>query len=126
MHIWKRSIIAIIALVPLKVWAICPETSVKSLDGLCLDARCAPGITAYMATIDNKFPNLLYIIYAFRRPDKALITAGLTLKPGVSRQPLGFGPSALPALEDREKRLGRLRILECGANPDIIFRWRKK
>lgn len=105
--------------------AICPETSVKRLDGICLDARCPPGAMAYMATIENKFPNVLYITYAFRRPDKAIITAGLTLKPGVSRMPLGFGPQGTLNVEDQETRMGRLRILECGANPDIIYRWRK-
>jgi len=126
MRIWKSAVVALFLLVPSKALAICPETSVKALDGVCLDAKCPPGMTAYMATIENKFPSLLYITYAFRRSDKALITAGLTLKPGVSRLPLGFGPAVLPISEEHDTRLGRLRILECGANPDIIYRCRKK
>ena len=107
-------------------WAICPDASVKKLAGICLDAVCPPGTTAYMATIENKFPRQLYITYAFRRPDKAIITAGLTLKPGTTRMPLGFGPAKIPSGESVEKTKGRLRILECGADPDIIFKWRKK
>lgn len=122
----KWILVIIGCLAPAAALAICPETSVKGLVGICLDQKCPPGTTAYMATIENKFPKLLYITYAFRRPDKAIITAGLTLKPGTSRLPLGFGPSELPLSEAHESRLGRLRILECGANPDIIYRWRRK
>ena len=116
----------IAVLVPLTAAAICPHTSVKGLDGKCLDGRCPPGSTAYMATIENTFPEPLYITYAFRRPDKAIITAGLTLKPGTARLPLGFGPAVLPPDEGYDVRLGRLRILECGSDPDIIYKWRKK
>ena len=126
MRLWKTALVAVSVLISSGAAAICPETSVKGLDGICLDASCPPGVTAYMATIENRFPNQLYITYSFRRPDKALITAGLTLKPGISRMPLGFGPAQLPPSEEYDKRVGRLRILECGANPDIIYRWRKK
>lgn len=107
-------------------YAICPDTSVKKLEGICLDAVCPPGTTAYMATVENKFPHQLFITYAFRRPDKAIITAGLTLQPGVTRMPLGFGPAVIPKTESAERSMGRLRILECGTDPDIIYRWRKK
>jgi hypothetical protein len=106
--------------------AICLHTSVKGLDGRCLDRRCPPGTTAYMATIENSFPEQLYITYAFRRPDGAIITAGLTLDQGVSRLPIGIGPVSLPVGEGYDKRLGRLRILECGIDPAIIFKWRRK
>ena len=124
---WKSLAIAALAvLAPSMALAFCPDTSVKKLEGICLDAKCPPGTTAYMATIENKFPNQLYITYAFRRPDKAVITAGLTLKPGTTRMPPGFGPSQIPSTEDEETRIGRLRILECGANPDIIYKWRRK
>ena len=117
--------IALTAL-PMTAAAICPHTSVKGLDGKCLDGRCPPGSTAYMATIENSFPDQLYITYAFRRPDNAIITAGLALKPGVSRLPLGFGPNILPADEPHNRRLGRLRILECGVDPAIKYKWRRK
>ena len=59
--------IALTAL-PMTAAAICPHTSVKGLDGKCLDGRCPPGSTAYMATIENSFPDQVYITYAFRRP----------------------------------------------------------
>lgn len=124
---WKcLAAAALGVLAPSMAMAFCPDTSVTKLEGICLDAQCPPGTTAYMATIENKFPTQLYITYAFRRPDKAIITAGLTLRPGTSRMPLGFGPSDMPGAEDEETRIGRLRILECGANPDIIYKWRKK
>jgi hypothetical protein len=114
-------------LAPTVALANCPNTSVKSLDGQCLDARCPPGATAYMATIENTFPaEKLYITYAFRRPDNSVITAGLALKPGIQRLPLGFGRSVLSDAESVTERTGRLRILECGINPDIVYRWRKK
>ncbi len=124
---WKSlAVVALGVLMPAAALAICPDTSVTKLEGICLDARCPPGTTAYMATIENRFPNQLFITYAFRRPDQAIITAGLTLQPGTSRMPLGFGRAQMPIGENAEASMGRLRILECGANPDIIYKWRRK
>lgn len=112
-------------LLPAAAMAICLHTSVKGLDGKCLDRNCPPGTTAYMVTIENSFPEQLYITYAFRRPDGAIIMAGMALQQGVSRLPLGMGNALLPTDEAYDKRLGRLRILECGVNPAVMYRWRK-
>lgn len=106
--------------------AICPHTSVKGMDGQCLGMNCPPSETAYMATIENRFSEKLYISYAFRRPDGSLLTAGLALKPGVTRLPLGFGRTPFTEDEAYDARLGRMRIVICDTDPDTMFKWRNQ
>ena len=106
--------------------AICPHTTVKEVVSICLDRKCPPGIQSYWATIVNRFPYKLYITYAFRsgKRDASIIPGGLELQPNSAlRQPIGLGRNPLPQ-EDKGTRTGRLRILECGTDPDIRYKWR--
>lgn len=110
-------------------FANCPHTSVKDVRSYCLDKRCPEGLQGYFATITNRFPHTLYITYAFRAGDRntSIIPGGLELKPNSSvRKPLGIGYRPLPKGEEIDARAGRLRILECGTDPDIRYKWRLK
>ena len=107
--------------------AICPHTKVTDLSATCLDKSCPPGLQAYWATIVNRYPYKLYITYAFRSGprDTAIIPGGLELQPNsADLQPIGIGHGALPLDEDLIARNGRLRILECGTDPNIRYKWR--
>lgn len=108
--------------------AQCPHTRVQEVTSTCLDDSCPPGTNAYWATIVNRFPHKLYLTYAFRsgRRNKSIIPGGLELPPNSAvRQPIGIGRAVLPE-ESHDSRIGRLRILECGTNPKIRYKWRRK
>lgn len=106
--------------------AACPHTRVEDVSSSCLDKQCPPGMQAYWATIVNRFPNKLYITYAFRSGARntSIIPGGLELQPNSAiRQPIGIGRTLLPE-EPHDSRVGRLRILECGTDPKIRYKWR--
>ncbi len=107
--------------------AICPHTKVVSISASCMDEACPPGLQAYWATIVNKFPYKLYVTYAFRAGERLsqIIPGGLELKPNSeTRQAIGIGRAILPD-EKQKARVGRLRILECGTDPQIRYKWRR-
>jgi len=107
--------------------ATCPHTVVKDVGSSCISKRCPKGLQAYWAVIRNDFPHKLYITYAFRSGprDTAIIPGGLELQPNsADLQPIGIGHGALPLDEDLIARNGRLRILECGTDPNIRYKWR--
>jgi hypothetical protein len=131
----RRFVIAAMAGVALAVFAgaanaargSCPHTTVQDVEGICLDGDCPPGIQSYWATIVNKFPHKLYITYVFRAGTRSvsMIPGGLELQPNSAiSQPIGLGRNILPK-EKRGARIGRLRILECGTDPKIRFKWRR-
>jgi hypothetical protein len=108
--------------------AICPHTKVTDLSATCLDKSCPPGLQAYWATIVNRYPYKLYITYAFRsgKRQKQIIPGGLELQPNSEiSQPIGIGRTLLPE-EPHKRRVGRLRILECGVDPKIKYKWRRR
>ena len=110
------------------VQAQCPHTRVQDISSTCLDQKCPPGVNAYWATIVNRFPATLYVTYAFRpaRFNRLIIPGGLELPPkSAIRKPLGIGRSVLPE-ESHDSRIGRLRILECGTDPKIRYKWRRQ
>ena len=110
----------------LPAMANCPHTHVASVSASCIDRKCPPGMHAYWATIENRFPKKLYITYAFRSGvrNQSIIPGGLELQPNSSlRQPIGIGRTVLPK-EAHDARVGRLRILECGTDPKIRYKWR--
>jgi hypothetical protein len=105
--------------------AICPHTKVKDLSAVCLDKNCPPGLQAYFATIVNRFPHKLYVTYAFRsgKRQSQIIPGGLELQANSEiSQPIGIGRTALP----KETQKKRLRILECGTDPKIRYKWRRR
>lgn len=94
-----------------------------------MDNKCPDGLHGYFATIANRFPHKLYITYAFRSGERntSIIPGGLELQPNsAKRQPIGIGYVPLPQGEELAARTGRLRILECGTDPDIRYKWRTK
>jgi hypothetical protein len=106
---------------------ICPHTKVVKVSVSCLDDKCPPGIQAYWATIINRFPYKLYVTYAFRSGTRLsqIIPGGLELPPNSeTRQPIGIGRAILPK-EEQKVRAGRLRVLECGTDPQIRYKWRR-
>ena len=108
--------------------ANCPHTTVQNVEAICLDSDCPPGIQSYWATIVNRFPHKLYITYAFRSGNRnvSIIPGGLELQPNSAiSQPIGLGRDILPK-ENLAARTGRLRILECGTDPNIRFKWRRR
>ena len=54
----------------------------------------------------------------------AVIEALLDQLKDADLQPIGIGHGALPLDEDLIARNGRLRILECGTDPNIRYKWR--
>ncbi len=118
----------LVVLVASPAKATCPHTKVENVYATCLGGKCPPGIHAYWATIENRFPHKLYITYAFRsgKRNTSIIPGGLELQPNSAiRQPIGIGRTVLPQ-EEHEVRTGRLRILECGTDPNIRYKWRLK
>lgn len=109
--------------------ANCPHTKVDDVRSYCMESKCPEGLQGYFATITNRFPETLYITYAFRAGTRntSIIPGGLELQPNsAKRQPIGIGYVPLPKDEELDARTGRLRILECGTDPNIRYKWRKK
>jgi hypothetical protein len=105
--------------------ASCRQTEVLDVYSACLTEGCPPGDSVvYHAHMRNNASHKLFLTYRFNRPDGALIRGGFALGPKAEIvRPIGLGPTQIP--EDKNgARLARLRVVECGRDESIQWRWR--
>ena len=106
--------------------AACQKTEVRDVQSVCLERGCAPGSQVlYRAKLRNLTGDVMFLMYEFDRPDGAWIKGGLEMQPFEElTKPIGFGTSDL-AGNDPTKWASRFRLVECGTDEDIKFRWHR-
>lgn len=105
--------------------ASCRQMEVLDVYSACLTEGCPPGDSVvYHAHMRNHAAHHMFLTFRFARPDGALIRGGFGLAPKAEMvRPIGLGPTQIPERENGA-RMARLRVVECGRDEAVQWRWR--